>query len=238
MTAISAATSRQSFIASIAPKEAKFSLNIEDIPDTRVLEVFQKIGFSVPTSTFDLKENNVQKLGECFFDRNATFITFLAIDVAALALLILAASTVGILAPPVTLGLFISVGTILAFLFADTTCDFPVSKVLAGLLKWAREKVFGKYDARGQYLTAQNEFAEFINKNSPAIKDKLQKRLAAYKNTLADLSRLDLSDTPEVLKEGFERHQEETAQTLKQEIAFTEDALVQLEKAEATAKSL
>jgi hypothetical protein len=239
MTPAIATTNSQpsaAFTASAAPKEAKFTLKTEDIPDTKVLRVFQNIGFSVPTSTFDLKENNVQKLGECKFGENAARTIAIVSLVVALALII-PGMTLLVLGSPIAFPVLIPGLAFLAFLYGSAHGDALMDD-LSKALNWIREKIYGKFDPTGNYLNAQKEFAKFFKEQSPAIRAKLEERLATDTKDLEELSHTDLTTAPTAVKGVFLQAQENAEQSIKNEIELIQTALAQLTRAEAAANAL
>lgn len=229
--------------SSVGPKESKFTLNTADIPDTRVLDLFRNTGFQVPRSTYDLKNNEIEKIAVNEF-LNLGFIISSVVVVASMIVTAIGIGALFFLSPlaPIlciggALSCLVSGIVMLSFSEVASGESGGFMTFLACALYMANKKLCGKSDPSGLYLIAQKAYVDFFTKNGPAIKNKLEELITIEEQDLAYLDRR-YPTTTEELKFHYQTLKQERTTEIQNRIAFTKNALEQLAKAEAAAKAV
>ncbi|MCX6990640.1 MAG: hypothetical protein NTX49_06235 [Chlamydiae bacterium] len=241
MTAISACAPNQILATPAATINQRLTLNADNIPDRQVLDLFQRIGFRAPASTSNFTNNDIQRLEQGRFGQISSIVLLTAFTVTCLVLIGLGiASSIALGPVPFPAMLFFGLLALTpiwaSVLSSDCSCSH-LRNVIATFLNWAKEKTFGKEDLTGQFLLAQNEFADFITTNGPAIKHNLEERIREDREQIASLSR-DLPNVPDNFRATCQRDIYYRTEEIQNRILFTERALTQLAKAEAAVRAL
>ena len=241
MAAVSNLTPSQIHITIEAPINQRLTLNADNIPDRRVLDLFQSIGFTAPESTYNFRNTDIQRLEQGRFGQISAIVLLTAYTVTCVVVIALGISTSIAVGPgPFPAMLFFGLLALTPVIAYGLSGDFSFShyrNALASFFNWAKEKLFGKEDPTGQLLLAQNEFATFITSNGAAIKHTLEERIRCDRNEIARLSR-DLPNVPETFRDICQRDIDFRTDGIQNRISSTERALIQLAKAEAAVRAL
>lgn len=217
----SAATHAQT----IPSKREKYSLNRGDIPTSRTLYIFQRCGFTPPTSTYQLTDDTIKAPGEVEFDDRAKIVIGIVTTIALIAII----SLVFILPPsliivaPIAIGLCLALGSGMFSILHFTQI---------------REDLFGKYDPSGACLRAQKELAAFIKGNGEKIREKLEQIRAISTSELEALTPTELRAAARTLSQPLGGQMKLTPSELREQISYIEKALEQLTRAETAVRDL
>jgi hypothetical protein len=178
MTAISNYVPSRNSSTIEAPINESLTLNVDNIPDRRVLDLFQSIGFAAPESAYNFRSNDIQRLEQGRFGQISAGLLLTAYTVTSVVLIGLGISTAIAVEPSpfppmVFFGVLALVPIMASVLSGDCSCSL-YRNVMAGFLNWVKEKLLDKEDPTGQLMVSQNEFAHFIYENGPAIKKNLE----------------------------------------------------------------